>query len=572
MGMMVVLGAAANSSAANSSAASSFSAPVAATISGTVRDINGAPQMGAMIELLDGDASSVATAFSDARGRYILPAILPGHYELRATAAFFVPIFRSNVRLQAGAQAILNLTMSTMFEAENWLPAERRRADEPVDDWKWTLRSTANRPLLRLAGDDDAAVSSSAEQTRRLVSQGRVTVTSGDGTFGDGGMHQAVVLNRTLEDGDGAVLRADVGDAQNAYEPAPSIALSAGYERRSPLGGSTRLLSSFQSHPELTDGNVAGFQVLQLASTQQIVLGDAVRIDVGTLVAAERLEATRIESEPYLNVTVRPGSDVVVEYRYASGREVQSADDLDRLKPMLAVLSDANGRPLSDRGSHNELSVSRKLGDSTVVSFAGFADSFSHGAIAGGGEIERSTMQSTLRPMAVIADPTTGTFEVATAGYSGRGMSAGVMQSLTPTLSAWVEYDLGTALRGSGEMASVSDLAAGVKPEMSQAASVAIRGRILRTGTSLKAEYRWQPARTLTQVNAYNVSPDEAYLSFYVRQRLWCGRLLPQGMDAVVEATNLLEQGYQPVLAADGTTLFLAQVPRAIQGGLAFNF
>ena len=103
-------------------------------------------------------------------------------------------------------------------------------------------------------------------------------------------------------------------------------------------------------------------------------------------------------------------------------------------------------------------------------------------------------------------------------------------------------------------------------------ASVAVRGRVLRTGTSLKAEYRWQPARTLTQVNAYNASPEEAFLSFYVRQRVWHGRILPKGMDAVVEATNLLEQGYQPVLSPDGQMLFLAQVPRAVQGGLAFNF
>ena len=32
------------------------------------------------------------------------------------------------------------------------------------------------------------------------------------------------------------------------------------------------------------------------------------------------------------------------------------------------------------------------------------------------------------------------------------------------------------------------------------------------------------------------------------------------------------KQGYQPVLAPDGQTLILAQVPRAIQGGLSFNF
>jgi len=73
-------------------------------------------------------------------------------------------------------------------------------------------------------------------------------------------------------------------------------------------------------------------------------------------------------------------------------------------------------------------------------------------------------------------------------------------------------------------------------------------------------------------VNAYNAMPGEAYVTFYVRQRLWSGHMLPQGLDAVVEATNLLEQGYQPVLAPDGQTLILAQVPRAIQGGLSFNF
>jgi hypothetical protein len=111
-----------------------------------------------------------------------------------------------------------------------------------------------------------------------------------------------------------------------------------------------------------------------------------------------------------------------------------------------------------------------------------------------------------------------------------------------------------------------------VTAQRTPAASFAVRGKILRSGTALKAEYRWQRLSTLTQVNAYNVMPDEAYLGFFVRQRIWAGRFLPQGMDAVVEATNLLEQGYRPVLAPDGQTLFLAQVPRGIQGGLAFNF
>ena len=465
-------------------------------------------------------------------------------------------------------QSVVNLTMSAIFEADDWLPAQRRRADEPVDDWKWTLRSTASRPLLRLVDPEDReSISSSAEEMHRMSSQGRIMLSSGDGAFGDGGLHQALVLDRTMADGDGAVLRADVGDVQSEYSSGPSVALITGYERRSPLGGSTRLVSSFQSHPELTDGNsMTGFQVLHLASTQQFVLGDTFLIDVGTLMEAERLEATRIEAEPFVRLTIRPGSDVVVEYRYAAGRELQSSDDLDRLKPTLTVVTDADGRPLSNRGMHQEISVSRKLG-SRVVSASAYIDRFSYGAIGGSGLMNSASLQVA----EVVADPTTGTFEVAGPGYSGRGLSVSLMQPLTPALSAWVEYDLGTALRSNGDLV-MTDLAEGVAPQMAEAGSVALRGRIAHTGTALRVEYRWQPLSTLTQVNAYNAVPEEAYLSFYIRQRLWCGRMLPQGLDAVVEATNLLEQGYQPVLAPDGETLVLAQVPRAIQGGLSFNF
>jgi hypothetical protein len=541
----------------------------AAIISGTVRDVRGAPQMGALIELIRSDQGTVATAISDARGRYIMTTVTPGRYELRATAAFFIPLLRNDVRLRAGVQSVVNLTMSNLFDADNWLPTQRRRADEPVDDWKWTLRSAANRPLLRLVDPQDGTpMSSSEDRPHRVSSQGRITLTNGDGAFGDGGVHQVLMLDRTMEDGDGAVLRADVGDVQvGGGAPQPSIDLITGYERRSPLGGSTRLVSSFQSHPELTDGGSAnGFQVLRLASTQQFTLGDAFLIDVGTLVEAERLEATRLEAEPYLRLTARPGDDVVVEYRYASGRELQSSDDLDDLKPALTAVPDGNGKPLSDRGMHQQLSVSRKLG-SRVVSASAYVDRIPYGAIGGSGVMNGASLQLAN----AVADPTTGTFEVGGPGYAARGLSVSLMQSLTPALSAWVEYDLGTALRSDGNLV-MTNLAAGMTPQTAAAASVALRGRIARSGTALRVEYRWQPVNTLTQVNAYNVLPEEAYLTFYVRQRLWSGSMLPQGLDAVVEATNLLEEGYQPVLSPDGQTLVLAQVPRAILGGLAFNF
>jgi hypothetical protein len=538
-------------------------------VSGVVRDASGTPQMGALVELLRADAGVVASTLTDNHGRYILPSVLPGKYELRATAAFFIPTRRPDLRLHAGAQAVVNLTMNTLFEAQNWLPAQRRRADEPADDWKWTLRSTANRPLLRLVDPQDGVeVSSSAERAPAAATQGQVAVINGDGAFGDGGMHQVVVLNRTVEGGDGMVLRADVGEPQTGLV-GPSVDVTTGYERRSAMGGATRLVTSYQSHPELTDGFNPGLQVMQVASTEQLTMGDAVLIDVGTLLEAEQLQATRLASEPYLRVSVKPGGDLVVEYRMSTGRGLQSSSDLDRLKTQVNALTDASGRPLLNTGRHQEISISRKLDDKTVLTVAVFSDRFDEGALAGSGLLNRAELQGS----SMIEDPTTGTFHMATAGYSGRGLSASVMQPLTPSLSLWGEYDLGTALTMNSDGApTLAELQSNLQARTTQAASATIRGKILKSGTAMKAEYRWQPARSLTQVNAYNTGEDEAYLSFYLRQRLHCGRLLPQGLDAVVEATNLLEQGYQPVLAPDGHTLFLAQIPRAVQGGLAFNF
>ena len=545
----------------------SSQAASSAAISGVVRDSHGTPQMGALIELLSADATMVASALTDDHGRYIIPAVIPGKYQLRATAAFLVPVTRGNLRLQAGAQAVINLTMTTLYEAVNWLPAQGRRADEPVDDWKWTLRSTASRPLLRLTDEDGREISSSTADRHRAVSQGRVEVTNGDGAFGQGGLHQVLMLSRTLEDGDGAVLRADVADLGSTASPRFAADVGAGYERRSQFG-STRLVGAMQTHPELTaSGGNAGFGMVRLASTQQMSMGDAVMVDAGTLVMAERLAATLFEAEPYLRVAVRPGEDLLVVYRYASGRELQSAEDLDRLKPVNPMLADAEGRPLSGRGMHHEVNISKKLG-SRVISAAAYVDHIDHDSVGGSGVMDMKVEQG----LALVADPVTGTFQLATGSLNGRGISVSLEQRLTPVLQASVQYDLGTAVERAGDLVTLAEAAAELHARTAEAVTVVLHGKVVRSGTTVRAEYRWQPQDSLTQVNAYNADPNEAYLSFYLRQRLGCGRFLPNGLDAVVEATNLLEQGYQPVLAADGHTLFLTQVPRAIQAGLAFNF
>jgi hypothetical protein len=115
-------------------------------------------------------------------------------------------------------------------------------------------------------------------------------------------------------------------------------------------------------------------------------------------------------------------------------------------------------------------------------------------------------------------------------------------------------------------------VAAELKTRSTQSATIALKGRVIHSGTQVRASYRYQPEMTVTAVNPFAAFSDQAYLSFLVRQPIRCGKVLPDGLEATVDITNLLEQGYRPVLSRDGHMLFLAQSPRMIQAGLAFNF
>jgi hypothetical protein len=266
---------------------------------------------------------------------------------------------------------------------------------------------------------------------------------------------------------------------------------------------------------------------------------------------------------------VHPSDGLFLEYRYAADRDLQSSSDLDNLKPALRLLTNGNGRPLSTKGGHHEISISQKFG-SRAVQISAYTDHLDNVPINGSGVLDAKDLASFA---AILADPTTGRFAISSPNYAGDGVSVSLVQPITPALAAWFGYDMGTAMQSNlGTATPVAAATTGIAAHKTYAASASLRGKILRSGTTMRAEYRWQPTRTLTQVNAFNAPDQDAYLGIYVRQRLWCGHLLPGGIDAVIEATNLLEQGYQPVVASDGHLVFLAQAPRAVQGGFAFNF
>ena len=97
-----------------------------ASVSGTVRDSAGVPQIGAEVQLLRADLTVLASVYTNSNGRFTIPSIFPGRYALKAMGTSFLPSLRENVRIRTAT--VVNLTLNTLYEVMQWLPAGRRAA------------------------------------------------------------------------------------------------------------------------------------------------------------------------------------------------------------------------------------------------------------------------------------------------------------------------------------------------------------------------------------------------------------------------------------------------------------
>jgi len=400
-------------------------------------------------------------------------------------------------------------------------------------------------------------------------------MTAGDGGFGNGGVHNIFVLDRTTDDGSGMVVHADVGKQPGGNIVRPSTEVATGFESRLGFAGAGRAVVSYQSHPELvSSGGSTGLDAVQVASAQQMKIGDFADVEAGSTLYVVRSSGYASGARPFLKITAHPVKDWTVGYRMATSQSLQSFGGLDSVQPDLPIAVMYQGRTRTEQGHHQEFSASRTAGPGLVqVSY--YRDSLDRVAVAGGGTLGSADIQQAVQPglNGIVADPTTGNFRFLSGGFKAQGVNVTVTEPLSSTMWVAVEYATGRALAPKdGALLALPTASTSLAPQVAQTATIALRGRVVRSGTRVRASYRWQPARLVTAVDPYASFGDQAYLSCHVRQALRLGSLLPAGLDATVDVTNLMAQGYRPFLSADGHTLFLAQSPRTVQAGLAFTF
>ncbi|MEE8592327.1 MAG: carboxypeptidase regulatory-like domain-containing protein, partial [Spirochaetia bacterium] len=83
-----------------------------ATISGTVADTTGAVIPGVSVSVLQVETGTSRDAVSDDEGRYRVPLLDPGEYEVQAELTGFRTAVRSGITLTVGDRTVVDLTLS----------------------------------------------------------------------------------------------------------------------------------------------------------------------------------------------------------------------------------------------------------------------------------------------------------------------------------------------------------------------------------------------------------------------------------------------------------------------------
>ncbi|MCU1270857.1 MAG: hypothetical protein JWN74_2151 [Acidobacteriaceae bacterium] len=543
----------------------SWCADKSASIIGYVRNSTGAPQAGAVVEVL-GTASQVFKVITDDKGLFSAIGLVPGVYSVKVSAPAFLPTLREKISLKAGASILLNLTLSTVFDALQFTP---RRGTSEDGDWDWVLRSSVNRPVLRILPDGSPVMV--ADKSTSTDLKGTLSFVAGAPSKGFGSisdMSTGFRVEKSLFASGTLTFNGDVG-----YGPAlPNAVLRSSYKRRMANGSTPEIAFTVRrlSSPDLGVRN-AQLEALALTTSDDVTLGDVLELKFGSELQTIQFMGRVTAFRPFGSVDAHLSPDTVLQYRYSSSRPNSREEKGFETAP--ADLSESDPRvsmtgfsPALERAHHQEVALSHRESD-TSMQFAVYADRLNNPALTGIGEFSSSTGD-------VLPDVYSGTFTYEGRNLNTHGMRLVLERKVASDVSATVNYSYGGVLDLSGKAATLESVRDQSTVRNRHALSGKLSGTTPHSKTRWIASYGWTSGRALTQVDMFNTSAGQAdpYLDVFLRQPVPCGRSLAGHMDVVVEIRNLLAQGYVPVFGQDHRTVYLVQSARAVRGGLAFNF
>jgi hypothetical protein len=536
-------------------------------ISGYVRSSTGTPQMGAIVEVLS--SGNPVQAQTDANGYYSISGLLPGLYAVKVSAPSFLPSIREKINLASGANLVVNVTLNTLFEAIEMLP-KKSTSPEDADDWRWTLRSMANRPVLRLDDDGPLVVVSQSERDEDKVLKAKVSFMAGnDGeAYSTPDMATNIQLEQSIFSGGKLGFDGSVGTGTTT----PSAILRTSYKHRMDNGSEPEIAITMRrfATPELMTRR-SSLQALAMQMSDSMTIGDFLELNYGSELQAIQFLGTATAFRPFGTADLHLGKNTIVEYRYQSSvpnmryaKGFESAPmDLSESGPRVSL---TNSQQTIERAHHNEISVTHRVGKNTFAA-AYYRDRIENPVIAGIADQYWGVGE-------VLPDIYGGTFNYNGGELDTSGMRLVYQRKVTDRISATVDYAMGGVLDLPEGTVSIAEARDVMRTDRRHAISAKVSGTVPGTNTRWITSYRWISGDALTPVDLFNLSPGQTdpFLNVFVRQPIPARHFIPAGMEALIDVRNLMAQGYRPVMGQDGQTVYLVQTARSIRGGVAFTF
>ena len=536
-------------------------------ISGYVRSAAGEPQMGAVVQIL-GAANHTLTVFTDGAGYYTAGGLLPGLYTLQVTAPSFLPALREKIGLRPGASLNINVTLNTLLSVMQLGPVSAMPDD---DDWKWTLRSVANRPVLRAIDDPTAQLAAAPGENQNHDLKGTLSFLAGSaaGGYGTGSdMSTGFTLERSVF-ADGLLnFSGNVGYGDGM----PAAVLHAGYSHEM-MDGSAPIMGLTVRRFAPVDPNLhnEALQALALSGGDDVTFGDVLELKFGSEMQAIQFLGHVTAFRPYGAADVQLSPNTVLEYAYASSRPDLRSEkgfdsapaDLSETNPRISMVGYA---PKVESAHHQELSLSRRLGKN-AVQVAVFCDRVTNPALTGTGAV--TSVGGFLLP-----DISSGTFNYAGQMLDTGGLRVVLERKFAGDLTATLDYAYGGVLNLTQPDVPLASAQSWITQQRRHAVAAKFSGTLSRTHTRWIASYRWISGSAITPVDMFNATPGQSdpFLNLFIRQPIPSLGFLPAHMEAIIDLRNLLAQGYVPVVGQDGQTVYLVQSARSVRGGVAFTF
>jgi hypothetical protein len=523
--------------------------------------------MGAVVQVL-GSANRSLTVFTDGNGYYTATGLLPGLYTLQVTAPSFLPALREKIGLRPGASLNINITLNTLLNVMELGPV---RPLPDNDDWKWTLRSVANRPILRALDEPDSEVASETAENPKHDLRGTLSFIAGSsaGGYGSGSdMSAGFTLERSVFADGLLAFSGNVGYGDGL----PAAVLHAGYSHNLPDGsGPTLGLTVRRFAPSDPNLHNAALQALALSAGNNFTVGDVLELKFGSELQAIQFLGHLTAFRPYGSADLHLSPNTVLEYDYTTSRPDLRAEkgfdstpaDLSETNPRVSLLGYS---AKVESAHHQELSLSRRLGPNRVQ-VAAFSDRITDPALTGTGEV-------TAAGGFLLPDASSGTFSYTGQRFDTQGLRLVLERKFAGDLTATLDYAYGGVLDLTRPDVPLESAQQWISSQRRHAVAAKFSGTLPHTGTRWIASYRWVNGTAVTPVDMFNASPgqSDAFLNLFIRQPVPSRGFLPGHMEAIIDVRNLLAQGYVPVVGQDGQTVYLVQAARSVRGGVAFTF